>query len=497
MRRLWSILKWLLLVIFLIGAGALAGIAASQTWQHGVPWNSRYETASPPWNAGPGLDRDSARVDAMNLPTLHVRRGEQRDSIQEPASRVVVEGGQVIGPVSAREVRLEDRAVVNGAVSAEYGVTIVGAQARADVTAREVRIFRDSVQEENRRFGQVRRHFDGPEAEVAGNVKAQHVTNAPGTIISGSVITDGQAELAGVVNGDVTARNVILKATAQIKGNIRSGADTIVMEPGAQVFGRITGPEGQGVRIVAGAVTPEDAAALDRSYGPPLTPRSDNSPQVVVREQGGFAYGIFFWIPVLIGLLALSFIAYSFLREDAEEAADAILLQPLRNIWIGFLTILALGPLVALSAVTIIGIPVAVGLAVTALAAAIVGWTAGSLVVGRRVAMNLGRWQVPGVIGEVLIGAFLLAHLGWVPLIGWLILLAITLMGFGAVVRSWYPRFRDQWRRWRKERKQQREQQDRKESGSAKEDSTAGDEAAREASGDVDEVEVNASAQKE
>ncbi|MTV47450.1 hypothetical protein GJ688_00470 [Heliobacillus mobilis] len=445
MKRVGIILKWFLLSVLLIGVGA-AGTGLF--FMH-----SKSQINSPPFydEHSMGVEPRTAERDPRGIDTVYVRSGEQRASIQEAGSRVIVQGGQVLGDVTAKEIRVEERGIVAGNVNADYNVIITGGHVRSNVTAREVRLYQENDQERN--SGNYRDFSTKDPAAIGGAVKAFNITVAEGTQIAGTVVADGKADLAGTV-GDVTAKNIVLRSTAVVKGNIQSSSDHIVMEPGAQVSGTISGTDGRGIRIITDQSQKKDKFEPEHNSAP-IPPVRNNNPSssVVVQERGGLAYGILFWIPVLIGLLALSFISYSFLFRDTEQAADSILMQPLRNLWIGFLTVIALGPLVFLTGITILGIPIAIGFTLSAVAAAIAGWTAASLVIGRKVSQHLGPWQGLGVLGEVLIGAFLLAHLGWVPLIGWFILFLSGLMGFGAVTRLWYPRFRDQWREWRQKRR--------------------------------------------
>jgi cytoskeletal protein CcmA (bactofilin family) len=76
-------------------------------------------------------------------------------------------------------------------------------------------------------------HVDG---RIDGNVRCASLTQGGDGRISGNIVAD-EARLAGTVEGTVTARSVVIEASAQIMGDV--AYDTISIEAGARIEGRL------------------------------------------------------------------------------------------------------------------------------------------------------------------------------------------------------------------------------------------------------------------
>ena len=76
-------------------------------------------------------------------------------------------------------------------------------------------------------------HVDG---RIDGNVHCASLCQGPAGIIAGNIIAD-EARLCGTVEGTVSARNVVVEATARIMGDI--AYETISIEAGAGIEGRL------------------------------------------------------------------------------------------------------------------------------------------------------------------------------------------------------------------------------------------------------------------
>jgi hypothetical protein len=103
----------------------------------------------------------------------------------------------------------------------------------------------------------------------------------------------------------------------------------------------------------------------------------------------------------------------------------------------GFVLLVCVPVAVLLLLVTIIGIPVALALLATYLALLPVAYVATAIGAGD---WALQRWQaqrsaqLPWRIGAACLALVVLALLGWVPVLGWVIALLALLAGLGAVV---------------------------------------------------------------
>jgi cytoskeletal protein CcmA (bactofilin family) len=76
-------------------------------------------------------------------------------------------------------------------------------------------------------------HVDG---RIDGNVHCASLCQGPAGIIAGNIIAD-EARLCGTVEGTVSARNIVVEASARIMGDI--AYETISIEAGAAIEGRL------------------------------------------------------------------------------------------------------------------------------------------------------------------------------------------------------------------------------------------------------------------
>ena len=76
-------------------------------------------------------------------------------------------------------------------------------------------------------------HVDG---RIDGNVRCAGLCQGAAGIVAGNIIAD-EARLAGTVEGTVSARSVVVEASARIMGDI--AYETISIEAGASIEGRL------------------------------------------------------------------------------------------------------------------------------------------------------------------------------------------------------------------------------------------------------------------
>jgi cytoskeletal protein CcmA (bactofilin family) len=76
-------------------------------------------------------------------------------------------------------------------------------------------------------------HVDG---RIDGNVRCANLCQGASGIIAGNIIAD-EARLAGTVEGTVSARSVVVEASARIMGDI--AYETVSIEAGAGIEGRL------------------------------------------------------------------------------------------------------------------------------------------------------------------------------------------------------------------------------------------------------------------
>jgi cytoskeletal protein CcmA (bactofilin family) len=257
--------------------------------------------------------------------------------------------------------------------------------------------------------------------------KGARVTRSA-TLYGGSVTVDGRIDgrleanagkivINGEVGGDATlaAEQIELGPTARIAGALRyASASELKQAPGA---------------TVGGAITHEQ-----REAGPKPAPAQ--------RWQGGsrsFGGSVLGFFALLASAAVFMLVAPGF----SAHAADTMKSSPGLSAAVGFGALVAVPVLAVLLFITVLGIPL--GLTVLALypVLLLVGYLVGVLCIARLAQVAL-RKDAPPTFGWR-IGFFALALLmvtvaGRVPVIGWLLLCAITVLGIGACLLDLYRR---------------------------------------------------------
>src|SRR5205807_9096146 len=107
--------------------------------------------------------------------------------------------------------------------------------------------------------------------------------------------------------------------------------------------------------------------------------------------------------------------------------------QPVPSAGVGCLTLIVAVFLMIGLAITIIGIPVVVLLAIVAAAVWILGWIAGGALAGQRILHAINAHNVTPVLA-VVVGVLIIALVTQVPVLGGIVGLLVGLVGLGAVI---------------------------------------------------------------
>jgi hypothetical protein len=133
-----------------------------------------------------------------------------------------------------------------------------------------------------------------------------------------------------------------------------------------------------------------------------------------------------------MAMIALGILLVMVLPKPSETVEAAVAGAFIPSLAVGVLTFLVLIVLVPLLVLICIGIPVAVLLAMAAVAAGVFGWSAVGIWIGRRLLTALKGEPQP-IIAAV-IGIATLALLSEIPCLGWMLAVVAGSTGLGAVV---------------------------------------------------------------
>jgi cytoskeletal protein CcmA (bactofilin family) len=235
------------------------------------------------------------------------------------------------------------------------------------------------------------------------------------------VVVDGPVRIDGHATGDVVSISGPVRVAGRIGGDLIAVSDRAVLGPTARVGGDVRyGDErpvvAQGAQV-GGTISDEDWADATTGWG--------------------WVSAFVWWLAVSVSTLIVGALLV-WLAPAALYAAERAVRERL-GATIAWGIAIAIGaPLLALLAlVTLVGIPLGVALLLAAVPVLLVAYATGMWIVGHRVL----RSRSPSPWAALLTGWVILRLLALVPVLGWLIGLAATVVGLGALtVALWRSR---------------------------------------------------------
>jgi len=236
----------------------------------------------------------------------------------------------------------------------------------------------------------------------------------------------GDVKIEGPVAGDVHAEFGDVYVNAPVKGDINVGWGHVDLGPDADISGNlecegceITGNRGA---VKGGMMARGMAIDFDDSHGPSIM-------------------GLFGWLFAALAFAACAVLAAVVAPRPLTSAARRAEESPGRSFVYGLISLPAFFVLCVALAVTIIGIPLLVLLVPAYLALLFFGALVAAFFIGTRVLMVTGRYRVGNALAAV-VGAMILAATTFIPVLGDLILYALSLLGAGAIILALVSRRR-------------------------------------------------------
>lgn len=253
------------------------------------------------------------------------------------------------------------------------------------------------------------------------------------TIVGNNLwIAAGDATLNGTVENDLTIKGGDITLSGKILGNANISAHSIEILPGTEILGNFeySSPEEASIHSTAnisGEVT------YTKSKG--WWGRKND------KESGGLLMGaIGFLLIALLSISISALVVSKTLPKVFSSTPTIIRTQFLQSLGVGLIAILVTPIIMALLAITVVGIPLAVILLLLYLLMIIGGLFAGLLVVADMILQwiknkqqatktKTGFWYFIAII----LATLLLIILNIIPLVGGVILFLLYLTGVGAV----------------------------------------------------------------
>ncbi|KAA3640277.1 MAG: polymer-forming cytoskeletal protein [Armatimonadetes bacterium] len=286
------------------------------------------------------------------------------------------------------------------------------------------------------------------------------VTGSVQVFSSGSVTISDGARIGGSLRG--AARSVTV--SGQVGFDMFASAASVVIEESGMVardvmaFGgvvRIEGDVGRDVRgrmirtVIDGSVGGDIDVATQRFeagpsavvdgdvlYRSPTGASIDAGAEILgtttrLPSQSNFVYGVILTIANLVGFLGflLSGLVVLFvLRGSSSRATGAVVTKPIRSFLYGLVAVVVAPIAVVVLAATLVGLPLAIMLAMAMVASLVVGPVPAVAALGNRV-----LWKKGGILAAFTVGAVLWRAGIWlIPVVGGILYVIALVWGIGA-----------------------------------------------------------------
>jgi hypothetical protein len=234
----------------------------------------------------------------------------------------------------------------------------------------------------------------------------------------------GDVRIEGPVEGEVRAEFGDVYVNSLVKGDVNVGWGDVDLGPDAEISGNL---ECEGCEITGNrsAVKGEWMARgmaldFDESHGPGIL-------------------GFVGWLFAALAFAACAVLAAVVAPGPLASAASRAQESPGRSFAYGLVSLPVFFVLCVVLAVTIVGIPLLLLLVPAYLALLFFGALVASFFIGTRVLMVTGRYRVGNALAAV-VGATILAATTFIPVLGDLLLYALSLLGTGAIILALFSR---------------------------------------------------------
>ena len=281
---------------------------------------------------------------------------------------------------------------------------------------------------------------------VAGNAYAAGQTVTLNGAVTGSAALAGQTVTIGdigrnlrafgqtvTVNGTVGGAALIAAQSvtfnSSITGDVIVNADTINFGPSATVGGTLTIYHSDPTSIDV----PSGVVPAERITRKAVEEWSKDAPTSIGVSRQTIWRGI---LSTIVTVTVLAAILAALIPAKLAQMRATFLARPLRSFGFGFLTLsAAIGATVVL-AMTLIGLLAAPLSIFLAIVTGFSGYIVGAYALGVGLLSLIGRADPDAWIERALsaaAGAVCIAVIGLIPIAGWLVVLAVTLTGLGAL----------------------------------------------------------------
>lgn len=273
--------------------------------------------------------------------------------------------------------------------------------------------------------------------KVTGDVTVTGYTVQIGEVAGDVRVTGANLTLSAPVSGYALISGKDVKFQSVVKGDVNLRADDVVFTNDARIEGQLIVYEEK-----AGETeVPAQVIAEDRIERRDISEWSDADKEDEAKGWLSKVFGVFksvLFITVLAALIA------AVRPQKLAELRQSILAQPLRNLLFGLLAIAVLLGSTILFLITGIGFRLALVSILIAALGAFMGYAIGAYAIGVKALQHTNR-PLPNSLGAKTIaagvGALVVSVIALIPYLGWIVILAVTLLGAGSIaIRLFRPK---------------------------------------------------------
>ncbi len=265
---------------------------------------------------------------------------------------------------------------------------------------------------------------ESPSPEPSGEPRDQIVLSGDVIVHRGEdvgevVLLHGTVAVAGVVHGDVVVVDGRIEVTGQVSGSVVSLNGPVTVGPNAQILGDVIGRDR--IRVAEGA-----------SIGGRVREGTAFTFRTPIDLFGPFAT----WLAVAVSTLVLGALLLLFAPRGADAVSAAALGSPLRSGGVGLAALIGLPVLAVGALVSMVGLPLGLGLLLALAFLYSVGFAFAVFAVGRAL------WRPPRTRWlALLFGWAIVAAVSAIPFVGGVVWFVGAVLGLGATtVAAWRAR---------------------------------------------------------